>query len=285
MPLDPKVKYHWSKHGSRLLEPSLQSGASIVYDGYGLMTFSGTYRIADNDQPFDLQTKNFPLQGEEIIKGSGLYISKVTKRYNADKTIMIDVEAIGIEKRCAGKTNICIEGMSACSNEPIETHPDFKTKIGGTPSRRLNGATFDKDGKFIGFSVTEQLNQNGTPTSNDNSAQDLAGVKSYLSPKLTYRGYFHCEWKVFNVTKDWINRMNGLHTKTGEIMGVKLLPDFVVQDTTGDFLCTSVTPENIVVDQSGNPVIVKLTYELIKASPVWNELIYINGAATRSSGG
>lgn len=283
MPLDPTIKYPWKKHGNRLIEPMLLAGASIAYDGYGLMTFSGTYKMADLETPADLTTKNFPDQGQELIKGSGLYISKLTKRFNQDKTVYLDVEAVGIEKRRAGKTNICIEGMSACSNEPIETHPDFKTKIGGTPSRRMNGATFDKDGKFTGFSVVETLNQKAQAEANITSKQSLAGVKSYLDPKLTYRGYFHCEWKVFNVTKDWCNRMNGLHTKTGEIMGVQLLPPYVVNETTGDFLLTSITPENIVVDAQGNPVIVKVTYEMMKAKVEWNELIYITGSATRAS--
>ncbi len=63
------------------------------------------------------------------------------------------------------------EIVNGTSSEPIETHPDFVSTIGGTPDAPLNQAIFDKDGKFTGFPV----------------GSDFAGVESYLVPTLIYR--------------------------------------------------------------------------------------------------
>lgn len=262
----------------------LEEGAVINYDGYGLMVFSGSFLMVDNETPDSLESLGVPLYGEELFKGSGLFVSKISKRFNPDKTISLQIEAIGIEKRYKGRTAISIEGANSCSMEPIETHPDFKSKIGGTPSRRLNGATFDKDGKFTGFKVLESLdpqaNENGSITSN----QPLAGVRSYLAPKQTFRGMFHIEAKQLNIVQDWLNRMSGTHSKTGEWMGMTLLPDYIRKQQYGDYLLTSITPENVVVTKDGEPVIVKVTYEVLKARGEWNNVMYIDSQTSQPSG-
>lgn len=279
MPLDPTIKYDYTKHGNRLDIPKLQPGYTINYDGFGLMVLNGDFLLRDNESPDSLESMGIPLYGEEVIKGSGLYVAKISKTYNRDKTITVSVEAIGIEKRFKGKTNTAIEGMATVSAEPIETHPNFRTKLGGTPSNRLNGATFDGEGRFTGFAVQKPTTPGGQPAAA--SSKDLAGVRSYLSPKVTVRGTFHVGAEYINGSSDYINRAVGLTTRTGEIMGLQFMPEWYAQQNTNGYLLTSATPENVVVDKEGKPVIVKITFEMMRAAVQWDPDIYTSGQATK----
>jgi hypothetical protein len=280
MPLDPKANFsHWKRHGYNYSQPLLEAGATINYDGYGLMVFNGTFKVADKELPSSLETATIPLYGDEVFKGSGLYVSKIQKRYNADKTISYDVEAVGIEARYKGKTAICIQGMNTCNAEPIETHWNFEA-FAGTPAKRLNGATFDKEGRFTGFAKLPD----GGKDAEGKPVKNFAGIRSYLAPRITLRGYFHIEQKQLDESKDWLNRMSGLTTKTGDIMSIQLIPAYIIAgNPTRDYLLTSITPENIVIDTQGKPKIVKVTYELMSAANGsmygWNKDIYINGSS------
>lgn len=61
-------------------------------------------------------------------------------------------------------------------SQPIESHKDFITKVGGTPDSPKNGAVFDRYSKFIGFQTKLS----------DGSSNPKAGIRSYLSPSLSY---------------------------------------------------------------------------------------------------
>jgi hypothetical protein len=63
------------------------------------------------------------------------------------------------------------EVITSTSEAPVETHPHFTTIIGGTAAAPLNGAVFDKDGKFTGWKSDSQF----------------AGKESYLIPSTIYR--------------------------------------------------------------------------------------------------
>ena len=58
----------------------------------------------------------------------------------------------------------------ATNSDPIESHVDFASVIGGTQAAPLNSAIFDDTGKFTGFA----------------SGSAHFGTKSYLSPGLKY---------------------------------------------------------------------------------------------------
>ena len=64
------------------------------------------------------------------------------------------------------------------SEEPIETHKDFRTSLGGTPTTPLHGAKFDSDGAFLGFS---------TGFASDAEADAWRGIRGYLSPGAIWR--------------------------------------------------------------------------------------------------
>jgi hypothetical protein len=70
-----------------------------------------------------------------------------------------------------GRDTSTEEVNTSMSEAPIETHPDFASVIGGTPAAPINGAVFDKDGKFTGW-------KGDSP---------YAGKESYLIPSTVYR--------------------------------------------------------------------------------------------------
>ena len=66
---------------------------------------------------------------------------------------------------------------NATSTEPIESHPDFVTKIGGKKGAKLHNAKFSDEGEFERFPILEE---NGT------TKNKKAGVKSYLLAGIVY---------------------------------------------------------------------------------------------------
>lgn len=66
------------------------------------------------------------------------------------------------------------------SQEPIESHPDFVSRIGGSPAAPLHGAFFDATtGEFLGFPVID-------PDEPETLPSRFAGVRSYLMPQETF---------------------------------------------------------------------------------------------------
>lgn len=66
------------------------------------------------------------------------------------------------------------------SQEPIESHPDFVSTMGGAPGETKHGAFFDSTtGEFLGFAVVDPDEPTQLPSR-------FAGVRSYLMPQETY---------------------------------------------------------------------------------------------------
>lgn len=65
---------------------------------------------------------------------------------------------------------------ASVSQEPIETHPDFTSTLGGTSETPLNGAVFDDDGAFVKFGEKD-----------DGTRSSLYGVTSYHAPRIVVR--------------------------------------------------------------------------------------------------
>lgn len=66
------------------------------------------------------------------------------------------------------------------SQEPIESHIDFVTDIGGTPDNPKHGAFYDLNtGEFLGFPVID-------PDEPENKPSRFAGLRSYLMPQETF---------------------------------------------------------------------------------------------------
>lgn len=261
-----------TKHGDEFSSPVIQENAVLSEDGFGLRVLNCSFLVKDSDSPTTLTGTNIPKMGDEVIAGSKLYVSKISKRYRWDGLLLIDYEAIGIDPAYNGTTDISFEGASTASAEPIESHPRFTSSIGGTKKQPQNGAVFDEKGKFVGFSTgTENTGSTTRP------GQSLAGVRSYLSPKDTGRGYFH-----FSMMNGRSNAFLGLKAKIGQqsiggkFNGVQLVP-YWSGEVAGTWLLTSVAVEGLAHKRDGGPMIVKLSYECqLSGEGGWNNLIYEN---------
>ena len=99
--------------------------------------------------------------------------------YGANGIVTCTAAYFGIENT-TGKSDLTFSFSGGVTNEPIETHPDFTTKIAGTVGAPLNGAKFvtnpeaDDYGSFIEFPEFT------TPGAIDNN--NFMGVESYLTP-------------------------------------------------------------------------------------------------------
>lgn len=273
MPISNSTSFNaWKIHGNDYSEPEWKADGVVSYDGFGLMTFRGTLQVKDTE---DLaSTKGCPVLGQDLGgAAAGFFVSKINKKLQVNKSVLFDIEAIGIEARCNGITRINATPSTAMSTEPIESHPGFEN-IAGTPDAPLNGAVFDDKKKFLGFGVVKQ-SSSGPRNDSITSSQSLAGVRSYYSPKQVFRGYFHAIAKVVG-PRDYNRLMETPVSNTGEIASVKLVPDWMYYDKEAtSWMLTSISPEPIVVDEDGNPIIIKVSYELLKAPRQWNPLIYL----------
>jgi len=266
MPIFPsKTKDPIKKHGDALTEAMLLDGATMSSDGYGFRILNCSFKIVDAESAPNFVSNGLKSIGDEIIAGSGLYVSKITKRYNRDLTITADYEAVGLEPECRYQSYPCCEGAGTTSGEPIETHPDFESKIGGTKAAPKNGATFDEKKKFTGFSIGD--------SSTVTSKAPLAGVRTYLSPRNIVRGYFHAA-NLQDVGS--LYKYVGQKTTNAMLGDFHVLPGEYLQAANGyGFLVTAINIENICV-QWGKPKMSKVSFELMQgAKPYgWNDLIY-----------
>ena len=266
MPIDPNLG-PITNHGDDFASPRIQEGATLNEDGMGLRVLNGTLLVKDTDSSSTLSGSNLPKIGDEVIKGSGLYISKLAKRYKWTGQIACDVEAIGIDPAYGGQTDVAVEGAGTTSSEPIDGHFNFPD-IGGTPTARKNGAQFDPTTKkFLGFS------SDTTGTSVTSPGQPLAGVRSYLVPKGSFRCYFHANDASGAIADIFANlqRQLGTRSSDGNFGGFKTLPAWVPRHSA-NYLLTSVNCENLVCPKGAPPKIIKISYEIVPGN--WNNLIY-----------
>lgn len=277
MPISNSTSFSgWKIHGNDYDNPEWKADGVVSYDGFGLMTFRGMLQAKDADDLYSL--KGCPMFGVELGSAAkGFYVSKVTKKLQVNKSVIFDIEAIGIEPRCNGQTAISPAPSSSVSTEPIETHWNFPN-IAGTPDAPLNGAVFDDKKKFLGFGVVSQ-SSSGPSDPSITSAESLAGVRSYYAPKSVFRGYFHCLASVYKVSD--LNRlMSNPISNDGTISGIRLIPEWMGNaGDVGSWLLMSLNPEPVVVKENGEPVVIKVSYELLRARTKWNPLIYISGAS------
>lgn len=102
--------------------------------------------------------------------------ANITREEADSAKIVIKFEGIPPEVVEASKKYYSVDVTTA--TEPIESHPDFKDKIGGTPAAPLFNAEFDEKGKFKGFPVVLEDGTTDNPK---------AGMKSYLAPGVIYQ--------------------------------------------------------------------------------------------------
>lgn len=138
----------------------LLPGASVTYETDGTITAAARYAftqaasvsIIGNAHPDDSRAVcvSYTAEYDEVFQ----YANAVYRGVWSGSAARVDVQA-------------------SLSANPIETHPNFVSTLGGTPSGPLNGAVFDTNGTFLGWPA--------------GAADGLGGVRYYLAAGCSIR--------------------------------------------------------------------------------------------------
>lgn len=152
----------------------IQPGWELVTDRFGLVTGQVRFKVTPK------KWQSFPRVGS-AHPGAGFCFMDRRKVVTSPGFWTIVGDYTGVEVEASDKV---FELQRSTRQEPIETHPEFVTQIGGKPSAPKNGAIFvdetgfptsdDEIGVFENFRI-----------SIDGSRNPLAGADSYLAPTNT----------------------------------------------------------------------------------------------------
>lgn len=154
------------------------TGASITIRNEGIVAATANYRYSNHN-------------GDALVNARQFGINKVGNRDKHDDyshLLCVNASVNNSGPYCdlslnyrgipTGVKLTQIKVSLALSEEPIDTHPDFKT-FAGEKDAPKNGAVFNDDGSFKEFAIDEDLAC--PPTFNSNKYQ---GVQSYLAPSM-----------------------------------------------------------------------------------------------------
>lgn len=257
-----RVKYT-KAHGDRLRKPVAQKDWTVSNDGSGLLTASITFGM-DHSQV----EKSFT-SGMSFTSIPRLYLNKAESSFGSSGFARVSTEWVGIVEG-QDRTDIKTETSATLSSEPVETHPNFKTKLGGTEFAPLNGARFEK-GNFKAFAIPY-----GDITKPD---LILTGVKSYYEPSVSIRGHFFTV-KVTGQGNDLeLAGSIGKISNNGKWNGIQLITPREVAAYSGDpdkgthlknYLLTSVSFEEFAAGK-----VYKVNFEVqLSGDRGWNRLLY-----------
>ena len=138
----------------------LAPGASLTYESDGTITGSAKYTYAQADSvspignahPDDSRATcvSYTIDFDEVFQNANLVYRGVW----STSATRVDVQA-------------------SLSANPIETHPNFVSTLGGTQAGPLNSAVFDANGVFLGWPA--------------GAGHGLGGVRFYLAADCTLR--------------------------------------------------------------------------------------------------
>lgn len=163
--------------GNQLTSPQLQPGWTIEDDGFGLLTARATYVVSQNtDYGVSGSTVlgKAPKRGDAFENDPRLTCHRSSSSVNKNGLQVITAEFCGIAN--GNSTTPNVTGRGATTTEPIQRHPSFVSKIGGTSASPLNGAKFDGNDLLLGFGDTSNKKY---------------GLKSYYSPSFTITGHLY----------------------------------------------------------------------------------------------
>lgn len=153
-----------------------ESGAVYDVDQTGFATYNKAYSgVLTTGIPF--------LQGDisEEWPNTVLLSFKITETGTQCNHVKIELHYEGKDSEFVGPlTSQDISIDFTTSQEPIESHPDFVTLMGGTPTVPKHGAIYDSTtGEFLGFPVLDPDEPLQLPSR-------FAGLRSYLMPQETF---------------------------------------------------------------------------------------------------
>jgi hypothetical protein len=273
--------------GNDLVLPILQSGWTVVSDGFGLRTSVSVYKA---DYTADLTTFLAKGTAHPDATYSYLKIDKFRISWDALDMATVTVDYVGIDPNTNGGlfTNPNTSGANGLTSEPLTSHPSFFVldaayagAIAGTapytqsPTGPIvqsrtqpitlsqsfmgsNGACFETEngGRFIGFV--------------DPTYPSLYGKTNYLATTTSYSGvmYFTVEATVLGLL-DYLNTA----TATTAWGAYDLLPDWAPVGTASGIGHKNLLSQ-INVEMFGS--LYKVNYEIRFARNGWDAFVYSN---------
>ena len=153
----------------------LQPGWKIAYNDDGTITGTCSFKCEN----FNLEMA-MPRKGTPHPKNNKMQSFRAEGVAEEAGLATVNVEYLGLSRDPSDPKIVFIGSLN---QEPIETHPEFVSEIGGRPGGELNGAKFDTekggDGHFEGF-----------PSNDDAIAAKLVGTTGYYRPGVVYRATF-----------------------------------------------------------------------------------------------
>jgi len=275
--------------GNDLVAPILQSGWTVVSDGFGLHTSVSVYK-AD----YTSSLTAFLVKGTAHPDPSYSYLKIDKWRISWDALDMatVTVDYVGIDPSINSgvRTNPNTSSANGLTSEPITSHPAFFDNPAGsgyagdiagpgpysqsstgpmvmsktTPSKPersymgINGACFESanGGRFIGFV--------------DPAYPSLYGKTNYLATTTSYSGvmYFTQEVAVIAIL-DYLNSA----TSTTAWGTFDLLPDWAPVGTVSGVGHKNLLSQ-INVEQFG--ALYKINYEIRYSKAGWDAFVYVN---------
>lgn len=141
----------------------LAPNAKLVYNADGTISGTAKYTYAVTDTPTVIGNAH-PDDSRAVCVGYELEFDEV-------------FQYAVLRYRGVWSTSACqVDVQASLQANPIETHPNFVSTLGGTPGAPLNSAVFDSTGIFQGWPA--------------GAALSLGGVRMYLAAANTYRFTF-----------------------------------------------------------------------------------------------
>lgn len=264
-------------------------GWGIRNDGFGLLESTIMIRTSQDNRG------SLPQKGDKHPRDERLFLYRKEVTKVVAGMIEARLEFAGIEQTDRTETRLSISSSS--STDPIETHPNFTTKIGGKPSAPLNGAVFldpatnlpttaDSVGVFSEFSSLAETNTTGDPAGEAEETEirqnKFAGVKSFYNPGISLKGEFFC--KDLSIAGSVLESI-GKTSVSGSWNGVELIPAWGMQaispalSASGyEFYNGQVLQRNLLLNSAGIEqfgTIYKVSFEItMSGGRGWLEEIY-----------
>ena len=256
--------------GDTLTSPGMvQPKATLNIDAYG---------VAQGQLTWALDSANVNIQnaiaayqpGAAWPDNLGFSLTSYKYSYAFDKggICMLTVDYMGIVGGSYSKAQIT--GVSTCSSQPIETHPNF-TKIlnptisnnilAGVPSSPRNQAIFRQvEGtaqySFGGFGVA--LDSGGNPNRK-------AGVKQYLRPMVNVRGTIFCTKAYKNAALNLLNSV-GKYIGNASDLNRMWAPLSTSVSNPGKYVLITAANYECIGNPDGEYPAIKMTYDLMIAN-------------------
>lgn len=150
-------------NATQLANGILQPNATVTYESDGTITGFARYAYAQSASPAPL--------GSDHPDDSRATVISFTLEFDES------FQYANCQYRGVWSSSACrVEVQATLQANPIETHPNFTSTLGGTPGSPLNGAVFDSNGVFLGWPA--------------GAALGLGGVRYFLVAANTYRFTF-----------------------------------------------------------------------------------------------